>query len=48
MIPVDQQLMPLKPVKRGKKVWALADASNGYITNFQVYAGNKETAESKG
>lgn len=37
--------MPLKPVKRGIKVWALADASNGYITNFQVYTGKQGDVE---
>ena len=34
-----KQYMPLKPVKRGVKVWAGADASNGYISAFQVYTG---------
>ena len=34
-----KQYMPLKPVKRGIKVWARADASNGYISAFQVYTG---------
>ena len=34
-----KQYMPLKPVKRGIKVWARADASNGYISAFQVYMG---------
>ena len=32
-----KQYMPMKPVKRGIKVWLLADSSNGYISNFQVY-----------
>ena len=31
--------MPLKPVKHGIKVWARADASNGYVSVFQVYTG---------
>ena len=31
--------IPLKPVKRGIKVWARADASNGYVSAFQVYTG---------
>ena len=34
-----KQYMPLKPVKRGIKVWARADASNGYVSAFQVYTG---------
>ena len=43
-----KQYMPLKPVKRGIKVWALADACNGYITNFQVYTGKQRDATEKG
>ena len=34
-----EQYMPLKPVKCGIKVWARADASNGYVSAFQVYTG---------
>ena len=36
-----KQYMPQKPVKRGIKVWALADAANGYMANFQVYTGRQ-------
>ena len=36
-----KQYMPQKPVKRGIKVWALADAANGYMANFQVYTGKE-------
>ena len=31
--------MPLKPIKRGYKVWNLADSSTGYVLSFDVYAG---------
>ena len=31
--------MPSKPDKYGIKVWVLADASNGYCLNFEVYTG---------
>jgi len=31
--------MPLKPVKRGYKVWCLADAQTGYVMKFSIYAG---------
>ena len=53
MIPIKgrstlKQYMPLKPVKQGIKVWALADACNGYITNFQVYTGKQRDATKKG
>lgn len=34
-----KQYMPLKPVKRGYKVWCLADAQTGYVYNFEVYTG---------
>lgn len=37
-----KQYMPLKPIKRGIKVWVCADASNGYITNLQVYTGKQD------
>jgi hypothetical protein len=33
--------MPLKPVRRGIKVWARAEASNGYVSAFQVYTGKQ-------
>ncbi|CAF1505516.1 unnamed protein product [Adineta ricciae] len=34
-----KQYIKDKPVKRGYKVWALADASTGYIYNFEIYTG---------
>lgn len=33
-----KQYMPLKPIKRGYKVWVRADES-GYICEFQIYTG---------
>ena len=33
--------MPMKPVRRGIKMWVLADATNGYISAMQVYTGKK-------
>lgn len=35
-----KQYMPLKPIKRGYKVWCLADAVTGFILAFIVYTGN--------
>ena len=35
------QYIPLKPVKRGIKVWILADSVNGYIVDFKVYIGKE-------
>ena len=31
----------MKPVKRGIKVWVLADSHNGYFQKFQVYTGKR-------
>ncbi|KAL4083594.1 hypothetical protein QTP88_028910 [Uroleucon formosanum] len=34
-----KQYMPMKPIKRGFKVWALADSASGYLINFEIYTG---------
>ena len=34
-----KQYMPMKPTKRGFKVWVRADSSNGYVCQFQCYTG---------
>ena len=31
--------MPMKPVKRGYKIWCLCDSHNGYFWNFEVHTG---------
>ena len=31
--------MPKKPIKRGFKVWVRADATNGFVSELQVYVG---------
>lgn len=36
-----KQYMPLKPIKRGYKVWVRADES-GYICEFQIYTGKRQ------
>ena len=36
-----KQYMPMKPVKRGIKVWMRAEALNGYVSAFEVYTGKK-------
>ena len=43
-----KQYMPLKPVKRGFKVWVQADAVNGYFCQFDVYTGTSTEADSIG
>ena len=40
-----KQLMPLKPIKRGIRVWVLGDSSNGYFSKFEVYTGKEASAE---
>ena len=37
-----KQYMPLKPTKRGIKVWVAADSTNGYFSRFEVYTGKKK------
>ena len=34
-----KQYLPLKPIKRGFKVWVLADALNGYFCDINPYVG---------
>ena len=37
-----KQYLPVKPVKRGIKVWVCAEASSGYVCDFQVYTWKKQ------
>jgi len=34
-----KQYMLLKPIKRGYKVWCLADSQTGYVMKFSIYTG---------
>ncbi len=43
-----KQYMPMKPIKRGIKVWVLADSLNGYFSRLDVYTGKKEGGAKKG
>ena len=43
-----KQYMPMKPVKRGIKVWCLADSQNGFFSSFQVYTGKQNNSIEKG
>lgn len=38
-----KQYMPMKPIKRGFKIWALACSKTGYLLNFQIYQGKVES-----
>ena len=40
-----KQYVPLKPVRRGFKVWVRADSTNGYISDFSVYTGKEGEVE---
>lgn len=40
-----KQYMPMKPTKRGFKIWALCCSITGYLLSFIVYEGKKETKE---
>lgn len=40
-----KQYMPQKPIKRGIKVWALCCADTGYLLQFSVYEGRRESDE---
>ena len=37
-----KQYMPMKPVKRGIKVWVRADATNSFVSAMQVYTGKED------
>ena len=42
-----KQYMPMKPITRGIKVWECAEASSGFVCNFQVYTGKKKDGMAK-
>jgi hypothetical protein len=37
-----RQYISMKPVKRGYKVWCLADLRTGFVSQFDVYSGRKD------
>ncbi len=39
-----KQYLPLKPIKRGYKVWCLCDSITSYLFNHQIYVGKEETS----
>lgn len=45
-----KQYMPMKPIKRGFKVWCLADSKTGYIMKSEIYTGksNNKTENALG
>lgn len=43
-----KQYLPLKPTKRGIKVWMRADPHNGYVNDFNIYTGKDSAGPQKG
>ncbi|XP_072145279.1 piggyBac transposable element-derived protein 4-like [Dermacentor andersoni] len=43
-----KQYMPLKPIKRGFKVWVRADATTGFMSQFDVYTGKESDGSGLG
>ncbi|XP_048735577.2 piggyBac transposable element-derived protein 4-like [Ostrea edulis] len=43
-----KQYVPLKPTKRGIKVWMRADPNNGYVNDLQVYTGKENNVPERG
>ena len=43
-----KQYLPMKPIKRGIKIWMRADATTGYVSAFDVYTGKKGSSSEKG
>jgi hypothetical protein len=43
-----KQYMPMKPVRRGLKVWMRADSQNGFVSQFQVYVGKEVSSSETG
>ena len=39
-----RQYMPMKPTKRGYKVWVRADSKSGYVYQFEVYTGKGDSS----
>ena len=40
-----KQYMPLKPVKRGYKIWLRCDSETGYVYQFDIYAGKSDDGQ---
>lgn len=43
-----KQYMPLKPIKRGYKVWCRCDSNTGYLYEFYIYTGKLEVGSEVG
>jgi len=36
-----KQYMPMKPIKRGHKVWCIAGSKTGYVLNYEICTGKQ-------
>ena len=43
-----KQYMPMKPIKRGIKMWCRADSHSGYLCDFNIYSGKNKDGVEKG
>ena len=43
-----KQYMPKKPIKHGFKLWVRGDATNGYVSELEVYVGKTTSDGEKG
>ena len=43
-----KQYMPMKPIKRGIKVWCRADSHSGYLCDFDIYTGRHRDGVERG
>ena len=41
------QYMPMKPCKRGIKIWCRCDPHNGYLSQFEIYTGKDDAHENQ-
>lgn len=40
-----KQYLPMKPIKRGYKMWVRADSTTGYVYQFYMYTGKTDKTE---
>ena len=43
-----KQYMPMKPTKRGFKIWCLCDSTNGFTYRIEIYTGAGSTTPDRG
>lgn len=43
-----KQYMPLKPIKRGYKIWCRCDSASGYLYEFDIYTGKTNDGVEEG